>query len=154
MRLHQSLLALLALLALGRAADAGEGKDPITVMIDRAKVMRISAPAATVVVGNPAIADASIQDRQTIVLTGKIVGITNLVILDSKGQLVADELVAVEKPDRGYVTVQRGSSRFTYACTPSCNTALEPGDNNDYFNQSSAQMTTRGAQATATPPAQ
>ena len=154
MRLHQSLLALLALLALGRAADAGEGKDPITVMIDRAKVMRISAPAATVVVGNPAIADASIQDRQTIVLTGKIVGITNLVILDAKGQLIADELINVEKPDRGYVTVQRGGSRFTYSCTPSCNNALEPGDVNEYFTQANTQMTTRSGMATASPPPQ
>lgn len=146
MRLQYPLLALLCLAAV--PAIAGDVKDPISVMVDRAKVMRISAPAATVVIGNPAIADASVQDRQTIVLTGKVAGITNLVILDAKGQLIADELINVEKPDKGYVTVQRGGSRYTYSCTPSCNTAMEPGDATDYFSQASSQMTARGTMAT------
>ncbi|MBP0651082.1 pilus assembly protein N-terminal domain-containing protein, partial [Mycobacterium tuberculosis] len=42
-------------------------KDPIVVTMDRAKVMRIPAPADTVIIGNPAIADVSIHDRQTLV---------------------------------------------------------------------------------------
>jgi len=148
------LFALVALLSLGTACAAAEVKDPISVIVDRAKVMRISAPAATVVIGNPAIADATVQDRQTIVLTGKVTGITNLVILDAKGQLIADELINVEKPDRGYVTVQRGGSRFTYSCTPSCNNALEPGDANEYFTQANTQMGARSTMATSTPPPQ
>lgn len=151
MRLQSALFAFIALLSLDASSNAAEVKDPISVMVDRAKVMRISAPAATVVIGNPAIADATVQDRQTIVLTGKVAGITNLVILDAKGQLIADELINVEKPDRGYVTVQRGDSRYTYSCTPSCNTALEPGDAKDYFSQASTQMTTRGTMGTASP---
>lgn len=134
-------LAAVALVAV--APLAASAKDPISVMIDRAKVMRISAPAATVVIGNPAIADASIQDRQTLVITGKITGITNLVILDAKGELIADELINVEKADRGTVTVQRGASRYTYACTPNCNVALEPGDNSDFFGQAQTQLSGR-----------
>ncbi len=149
MRIQISLLALIALAGLASPSVAAEAKDPISVMIDRAKVMRISAPAATVVIGNPAIADASIQDRQTIILTGKVTGITNLVILDSKGQLIADELINVEKPDKGYVTVQRGAARSTYSCTPSCNTALEPGDANEYFQQASQQMLSRSGMASS-----
>ncbi|MCE1234712.1 MAG: pilus assembly protein N-terminal domain-containing protein [Hyphomicrobiales bacterium] len=139
----------LALAALVLAVPAARAKDPISVMIDRAKVMRISAPAATVVIGNPAIADASIQDRQTLVITGKITGVTNLVILDAKGELIADELVNVEKADRGMVTVQRGASRYTYACTPNCNVALEPGDANDFFSQASSQLSGRNGFVTS-----
>ncbi|NLH79792.1 MAG: pilus assembly protein [Phyllobacteriaceae bacterium] len=143
-------LRLLALLAVTTAVSSvAEAKDPISVMIDRAKVMRISAPAATVVIGNPAIADASIQDRQTLVITGKVTGITNLVILDAKGELIADELINVEKADRGTVTVQRGVNRYTYACTPNCDVSLVPGDTGDYFSQASSQLSGRNAFATS-----
>ena len=141
MRVSSPLVLSLALVAsLGAPAAA---KDPISVIIDRAKVMRISAPAATVVIGNPAIADATVQDRQTLVITGKMSGITNLVVLDSKGQLIADELVNVEKPQAGYVTVQRGGARFTYSCTPHCNAAVEPGDYGEHFSAAQSQSAAR-----------
>lgn len=137
-----SLLAItfaLATVPLGAAA----AKDPIAVTVDIAKVMRMSAPASTVVVGNPGIADAMLQDRQTLVITGKIAGITNLVVLDSKGQLIADETISVVKPQNGYVTVQRGPSRFSYSCTPSCNAMIEPGDEPGYFGLSENQLRKR-----------
>lgn len=146
----RTTLRLLALFAVvGASSVTAAAKDPISVMIDRAKVMRISAPAATVVIGNPAIADASIQDRQTLVITGKVTGITNLVILDGKGELIADELINVEKADRGSVTVQRGVNRYTYACTPDCDVSLVPGDNGEYFTQSATQLSGRNTFATS-----
>ena len=148
MRHSLAVRALAAAVLVGSLSSAF-AKDPISVMIDRAKVMRISAPAATVVIGNPSIADASIQDRQTLVITGKITGITNLVILDAKGELVADELISVAKPDRGTVTVQRGASRYSYACTPDCNVTLEPGDNPDFFGQAQTQLSGRNGFVTS-----
>ena len=39
-----------------------------------ARILRISAPAATVIIGNPGVADVTIQDPQTLVLTGKSYG--------------------------------------------------------------------------------
>lgn len=144
-----ALRVLLVAALLGASSTALSAKDPISVMIDRAKVMRISAPAATVVIGNPAIADATIQDRQTLIITGKTTGITNLVILDGKGELIADELIAVAKADRGTVTIQRGASRATYACTPDCNVALEPGDNTEFFSQAQSQLTARNGFVTS-----
>lgn len=130
-------------LALGLAAVPAVAKDPIAVTVDLAKVMRISAPAATVVVGNPGIADATMQDRQTLVITGKVAGVTNLVVLDGKGQLIADETIHVVKPQSGYVTVQRGAARFTYSCTPHCNSAIEPGDQKEFFDDADKQSQKR-----------
>ena len=118
-------------------------KDPIPVTVDVAKVMRISAPATSVVVGNPGIADATMQDRQTLVITGKMAGVTNLVVLDAKGQLIADEMLHVVKPQTGYVTVQRGALRQSYACTPHCNATIEPGDEMGYFSVSNSQLERR-----------
>lgn len=129
------------------AAAPALAKDMVTVVVDRAKVIRIATPADTVIVGNPAIADATILQRQTIVITGKIAGTTNLVILDGKGQPIADEVLIVERPQTGHVTIQRGGGlgRFTYLCTPECNATIEPGDSKDYFAESDKQIQARGA---------
>src|ERR1043165_2889285 len=80
--------------------------DTISVAVDRAKVMRISRPADVVIVGNPAIADATVQDNQTLIITGKSFGTTNLIVLDSTGQSIADSIVTVVSSDEGRVTVR------------------------------------------------
>ena len=82
-------LLLAGVIAAGSALAAGV---PINIVVDRAKVMHISRPAATVIIGNPAIADATIQDNQTLIITGRSYGTTNLIVLDSAGQPIADEI--------------------------------------------------------------
>ncbi|MEJ1159577.1 pilus assembly protein N-terminal domain-containing protein [Prosthecomicrobium sp. N25] len=139
MRLALALAAAATVLPLS-VADA---KDPINVVMDRAKVMRISSPAETVIVGNPGIADAMIHDRQTLIITGRMVGITNLVILDAKGQPIADEVINVEKIQSGLVTVQRGPARASYFCTPHCAGMLEVGDSKESFETALAQINQR-----------
>src|SRR6201747_2236885 len=74
---------------------ADEANAPISVKVNMARILRISAPAATVIVGNPGVADVTIQDPQTLVLTGKSYGETNLIVLDAKGNPIADTLVEV-----------------------------------------------------------
>lgn len=117
-----------------------QAKEPIVVTMDRAKVMRIPAPADTVIVGNPAIADVSIRDRQTLVLTGRQAGVTNVVILDKKGDAIADELISVEVAEGSIVFVQRGASRYSYACTPNCAVTLRTGDNKQHFDDARSQI--------------
>lgn len=119
-------------------------KDPILVKMDVSAVMRLTVPANTVVVGNPGIADVTIHDRQTLIITGRIVGATNLVVLDGKGQVIAEETIHVQRVQAGYVTVQRGPNRFTYGCTPHCSPMVDVGDQNDHLSTASQQMKTRG----------
>ncbi|MDR3494273.1 MAG: pilus assembly protein N-terminal domain-containing protein [Ancalomicrobiaceae bacterium] len=138
MRLALIAAATLAVLAVDMPPALG--KEPIVVMIDRAKVMRLPAPAGTVIIGNPGIADASVQDRLTLVLTGKSVGLTNLVVLDAKGNPIADEVLSVSKSEEGLVTVQKATSRFSYYCTPHCNPTVEVGDAPEFNGQAIAQI--------------
>ena len=63
--------------------------------MNQAKIVKLSRAADTIVIGNPAIADASVQDATTVVLTGKGFGVTNLVILDEAGAPIVDEQVTV-----------------------------------------------------------
>ena len=114
--------------------------EPITVVVDRAKVMRIARPADIVIIGNPAIADATIQDAQTLIITGRSFGTTNLIVLDAAGQAIADEVVVVAAPNEQVVTVFRRASRQTFSCTPECSPTLAIGDNKAVFEAVNDQI--------------
>jgi Flp pilus assembly secretin CpaC len=114
--------------------------DPISVVVDRAKVMRISRPADVVIIGNPAIADATIQDSQTLIITGRSYGTTNLIVLDANGQSIADEVVTVEPSNDQVVTVYRRALRQTYSCAPDCSPMLTLGDNPAAFDSANTQI--------------
>jgi Flp pilus assembly secretin CpaC len=108
-------------------ALAQEGA-PINVNVNMARVLRISAPAATVIVGNPGIADVTIQDPMTLILTGKSFGQTNLIVLDSAGEPIADTLLEVAQLQTGTMTVYQGQNRTTMSCAPACQPVLMLGD--------------------------
>ena len=112
----------------------------IEVIVDRAKVMRISRPADIVIIGNPAIADATIQDARTLIITGRSFGTTNLIVLDADGQAIADATVTVGPQNDQVVTVYRRASRQTFSCTPDCSPMLAVGDNTSAFDTVSSQI--------------
>ena len=115
----------------------------IYVTVDQAKVIRIDHEADTVIIGNPAIADAHLHDRKTLVITGRAFGATNLLILDAGGELVVDEALRVQPAEDTVVTVQRRAVNFTYSCTPLCRPAVSPGDQTDFFEKAVAQSERR-----------
>lgn len=127
-------VALALLLSLGGlvAPALAEDTTPITVNVNMARVLRISSPAATVIVGNPGIADVTIQDPQTLILTGKSFGQTNLIVLDGIGNPVADTLVDVVQLQAGVMTVYQGSARTSLACAPVCQPTIMLGDQTDF----------------------
>ena len=122
------------LLAAPSIADAGAG---IEVTMNQAKIVRLARPADTIVVGNSAIADASVQDSSTIVLTGKGFGVTNLVVLDAEGTPIVDEQVTVVRQDVSSVRIYRRSEIQTLSCTPYCESSYK----SDAERASEAEMT-------------
>ncbi|KAB2876984.1 MAG: pilus assembly protein CpaC [Bauldia sp.] len=121
--------------SVSHAADEG-----IRVIIDRAKVMRVSRPADIVIIGNPAIADATIQDSQTLIITGRSFGTTNLIVLDSGGQAIADEIVRVSSANDDVVTIYKRAARETLSCTPDCSPTATIGDTAATFDTVSGQV--------------
>lgn len=117
--------------------QAQEGA-PISVNVNMARILRINAPAATVIVGNPGIADVTIQDPQTLVLTGKSFGQTNLIVLDSGGNPIADTMVEVVQMQAGLLTVYQGANRTSMACAPVCQPIIMMGDQTDFTANSVA----------------
>lgn len=130
------------------AAAPTSARDAITVHLDHAKVMRLPARTQTVVVGNPIIADVSVQKDGVVILTGKSYGATNLIALDGTGAMLAESMINVKAAGDRVVVVQRGLERESYSCTPTCEPALVLGDSSKHFATVSAQAGERNALAT------
>jgi Flp pilus assembly secretin CpaC len=119
--LSAALPGVLAILAASPA-----GADPgIEVEMNQAKIVKLARPADTIVIGNPAIADASVQDASTIVLTGKGFGVTNLVVLGTDGNPIVDEQVTVVRQTASSVRIYRRAQVQTLSCTPYCEGAYK-----------------------------
>ena len=123
-------------------------KETIEVTVDHAKVMRIEVPAATIIIGNPGIADATIQDSNTFVITGKSFGVTNIIILSESGEVIADRLLSVKGEAVNAVTVYRRTDRETYSCSPNCERSLALGDGAAAFGTVQNQVEQRNSFAT------
>src|SRR6185437_13573845 len=120
----------------------------VTVSLDQAQVMRLPNGVATVVIGNPLIADATLQAGGLLIVTGKGYGATNLVALDRTGRIVMDKTVEVRGPSGSdVVVVYRGTERESYSCSPQCAPRITLGDAPAYFNATLAQSGSRNGQA-------
>lgn len=116
--------AMLIAVAMLAAAPAN-ASETIRVLINQAKIVKLARPADTIVIGNPNIADASVQDASTIVLTGKGFGVTNLVILDRDGMPIVDEQIVVSRSVADSVRIYRRANVQTLSCTPYCESSYK-----------------------------
>jgi len=128
-------------------AQAAQG-DSVTVNVDQAQVMKLPERVATIVIGNPLIADAALQSGGILVITGKGYGSTNLVALDRSGRVVLNKTVNVLGASSGdLVVVYKGVERETYSCAPECEHRITLGDSQGYFNNTISQTGSRIGQA-------
>jgi len=141
------LLSLTAPFSLATATDSQEPAPVLKVIIDRAKVVRIAKAADTIIVGNPSIVDATIQDSRTIILTGRNFGVTNLIILDTDGDAIVDETIVVQGHETNTVRVYRQAVRETLACSPVCENTLTVGDESGKFGTTDEQIKARNGLA-------
>ena len=95
----------------------------IRVVLNHARIVKLSQPAATVIIGNPEIADATVRDSRTLVLTGRGFGQTNLVILDQGGNPILDERIAVSRENGTALRIYRRAEIETLSCEPYCEKA-------------------------------
>ena len=124
MRPIPTLLSVLALLSAALTpVQAQEGR--LELFLNHAKIVKLAEPASTVVIGNDQVADATIKDATTLVLTGRSFGTTNLVILDENGEPIVDERLVVRKDEadtvRVFVSTENEGIRLSeFNCAPTC----------------------------------
>jgi Flp pilus assembly secretin CpaC len=121
--------------------------EPLLVTLDQAKVVRLPEKVATIVIGNPLIADVTVQSNGMMIVTGKGYGVTNLMALDRGGGVLLEHEVQVQGPKEGVVIVYRGAERESYSCVPNCEQRITLGDTQKYFEGTLNQAVTRTGQA-------
>lgn len=136
--LASALLALAALLAppAARAAD-------LVVAYDQSQLLRLPRPVASVIIGNPSIADVAIQGGNLLVVTGKTFGVTNIIALDAERNVIQDQRIVVTRDEVRSVNLTKGGLRQSYSCTPTCSPTLTIGDDTAYFETISKHANTK-----------
>ena len=123
--------------------------EQIWLTMDQVRPYKLEIPAQSIVVGNPAIADVTVQDSTNLLLFGKGPGLTNMYFFDEKGEAVQNLVVRVRTPNADMMTVHRGVARTTYNCTTNCEATITVGDDPGVFGGVSSQVQTKFGQAAA-----
>ncbi len=121
--------------------------NPIAVNVDQARLVKLPARVATIVVGNPLIADVALQAGGVIVVTGKGYGATNFIAMDRAGEVLVDRVIQVEGPTDQLITVYSGIDRESYSCMPICQRRITLGDGDTYFKSAMDQAGNLSSQA-------
>jgi len=129
------------------AALAAPAADAILVNVDQAKLVKLPSRVATIVVGNPLIADVALQNGGIIVVTGKGYGATNFIAMDRAGDILVDRIIQDDGPTDQMVTIYRGVERESYSCMPVCQRRLTLGDGETYFKATMDQAGSLSNQA-------
>lgn len=140
-----SLLSLAAWSGMALAED-------VILKTDQTSLLMLSADPGTIVVGNPGIADVTLNGRQ-LFMHGKSPGSTNLMILDTGGNKLADMYLTVTNDNRNLISVYSGSTkgtatRNTFSCVPDCEPAMVAGDSSDFLGATIASNGQRSSFAT------
>lgn len=120
-----ALLAALALTGITLPGTALAQSRPLNVEIDQSTRVQLSGPAGSVIVGNPLIADVTVVDANTLFITGKGYGVTEIVAVDTIGRTVFQNQVVVSAGSgTGRVRVWRGGTATEMACAASCSPSV------------------------------
>ena len=142
----------LAFLGFATFTQAGT---PLTVTTDHSQLIMLSADPGTVVIGNPTIADISLNGRQ-LFINGHGAGETNLMVFDQGGNKLGDyEIAVTQGTDNSMILFASGSTpgqRLSYVCAPNCERSMMVGDNlTDFTNILNGNQTkTAAAQGAGT----
>jgi hypothetical protein len=139
-------LAVAFVLACG-ASPARAETGTIAVTLDQAKIAQLPDSTTTLIVGNPMIADVTmLKNNNTMIITGKGYGETNIIAVGADGSLIEERQIQV-LPAKTVLVLQNGSSRISYACNPTCMPTVQLGDDDKAFKDGGEQITTRNGYA-------
>lgn len=112
--------AALFLASIASASVSLAQASTMSVEIDRSARVRLTGGATSVIVGNPQIADVTVVDANTLFITGKGYGVTQVVAVDAIGRTLFQRDIVVTAGTTGSVRVWRGAQATEMACGASC----------------------------------
>jgi Pilus formation protein N terminal region len=152
-----STIAVSSLAVMFAVTGARAEVQTIAVKIDQSQILQLPAMPGAIVIGNPSVADVSIQG-QKLFIHGRAFGQTNLTILDLQGNQMANfNLVGTLQQD-DLVTVYKGGAsgaqRYSLSCVGTCAPNLQVGDQRDFFTELATQIGAKSGLASGTPSAE
>ena len=141
---------VLAALFTGSALEpATAGSETVLVALDRARIIRVPEGTQTLIVGNPLVADVTLlKNNQSMVITGRSFGATNMIALDASGNPVAESTIKVTANDQS-VIVMRGGLQQSYSCNPRCAPTVTLGDEPKFMNETIGAARSRNSASAA-----
>ena len=138
MRKTTGLMLIAGCLAMTSPAIAGD--EVYKVELNKTEIVRLPGAASSIIVGNPKIADVSVQSVDTIFVVGRGYGETNLIVLDANGNTMMDtSLQVVNTLSSHGVRLYNAKSRETYSCIPYCGPSPVLGDDPEFINGNTSQ---------------
>ena len=130
-------LAALAMAALLAGTISAQAIDELTVSADQSQIIRLARAPATVVVGNPSMADVTIQGNLLFV-HGRVAGRTNIFAIDDYGKELGEFAINVTRGDNYDAVVFKPAADGTmikesYSCKLDCESVFQVGDSKEYF---------------------
>ncbi len=114
--------------------------EDLTIYSDHSAIVTLPKLPGTVVVGNPSIADVTL-DGNRLLLHGRNFGNTSITILDQDGATMRDYEVYVTLLETNSAMVFKNGARETYSCNPNCQPMLTVGDAlNPHFDNLSGEI--------------
>lgn len=141
-RMIQGLLLTALVLGAGAGAVASAQAGGISVGLNDVRRVPLRGSAATVMIGDSKIADVSMTDAHSLIITGRSYGTTGLLVTDNHGRTLLSGQVMVSEPDEGHVTVFRGVSTVHYACGGRCQRVAADNTSSMMSTASAAPQTT------------
>lgn len=135
--------AIAICLALSPAALA----DPFKVKVDETVTLKLNQSANSVVVGNATVADVTVHDARTLLVTGKAFGSTNLTVLDRAGNTIYSSQLMVGGEDDNGLTIVRSGATYSYSCVDKCRATPMVGDAPGHFSDVMSTVTAKQATA-------
>jgi len=113
-----ALISLAVLLAASSTLAASSSGLSVDLHMSRRIAFR--GAVGSIIVGDPKIADATVVDSHSVVVTGLGYGRTNLIVVDKIGNTLFDGPISVDASDGGRVNLYRAVTRTSYVCSPHC----------------------------------
>lgn len=120
-------LMSLALATIASSAFAAGG--PVAVAFGDSKRITLPGAAKSVVIGNSKVADATLVDAHSVIITAHGYGQTNVMAFDQQGQVLLDSPVFVISPASAQVTYYAGGVATNFTCAPRCEKVEGDGGN-------------------------
>jgi hypothetical protein len=129
MRLRPTLIltAAFAGLALAMPAAGASAAEKLVLETDHSQMIVLPSLPGSVVIGNPTIADATVEGNR-LFIHGRSFGTTNLMVMDMSGNTVANFDISITHVTDNTLALFKGTARESYNCAPLCESEMQIGD--------------------------